>query len=157
MIDYFKKNFFCCFIKSKNNNDSNQTFSKNKFKNLVNSVISLNKNNKNKENICRICNKEFQNEEKICHCLVKDELHPNSKEVQLKIYDKYIHNNNMIHEAIHIDKNHDKLNYLVNNIYDIVEKSSLNEDLTPKRLEKVKENLVNEICIHIEDYINKEV
>lgn len=153
MIHYIKKYFFCCFTNNDQLKENNKNFLNNPFKNLVNSVISL---NKNKENICKICNKEFQNKEKICDCLVKDELHPNSKEVQLKIYDKYMNNNNIIHEAIHIDKNPDKLICLVNNIYDIVEKSSLNEDLTPKRLEKVNENLVNEICVHIEDFINRE-
>lgn len=153
MVTFIKKYLFCCFKKNKR-----ETTQKNTFTNLVNSVISLG-SFKNKiifDNICKICNNEFTTENKHCDCLTKDELHPNFKETELKIREKYIHNSNIINEAIHIDKNPDKLIFLVNDIYDIVEKSTLNEDLTPQRLEKVKENLINEICVHIEDYIKNE-
>lgn len=140
---------------------SQPIYQSNRFKNLVNTVISLGsltsfKNKLNNEIICKICNKEFNNEDKICDCLCKDELHPNSKETQLKIREKYIHNSNTIHEAIHIDKNPDKLVHLITDIYDIVEKSTLKNDLTPKTLKKIEENLINEICVHIEDYIKNE-
>ncbi len=147
-----------------NNNNTTDTQSlspRNRFKNLVNNVISLgsfrhSKNKLNSDNHCKICNKEFNNENKICDCLAKDELHPNHKETEIKIREKYIHNINAIDKAIHIDKNPDKLIHLVNDIYDIVEKSTLKDDLTPKTLEKIEENLINEICVHIEDYIKEE-
>ncbi len=145
-----------------NINENNKPLSPtNRFKNLVNSVISLGsfKNSKNKlnnDNYCKICNKEFINENKSCDCLAKDELHPNNKETKVKIYEKYINNKDVIHQAIHIDKNPEQLAILISDIYDIVEKSTLKEDLTPKTLEKVEENLINEICVHIEDYIKNE-
>lgn len=152
----------CCLQKKSAslniNEQEKQIHITNGFTNLVNSVISLG-SYKNKiilDNICKICNKELSNKNESCDCLTKDELHPNFKQTELKIREKYIHNRNIINEAIHIDKNPDKLVLLVNDIYDIVEKSTLNEDLTPKRLEKVKENLINEICVHIEDYIKNE-
>ncbi len=144
-----------------NNSDNESLSSKNTFKNLVNNMISLgsfrnSKNKLNNDNCCKICNKEFNNENKICDCLAKDELHPNHKETEIKIREKYIHNIDVIDKAIHIDKNPDKLIHLVNDIYDIVEKSTLKDDLTPKTLEKIEENLINEICVHIEDYIKEE-
>jgi hypothetical protein len=169
MSNFLQKYLFCCFkskhslnielVNTSNNLETNIPYSPNNtLKNLVNSVISLSSftNKLNNENICKICNKEFNNEDKICDCLAKDELHPNYKETELKIREKYIHNTNVIEEAIHIDKNPDKLILLVKDIYDIVEKSSLKKDLTPKTLEKIEQNLINEICVHIEDYITKE-
>ncbi len=175
-MTYFYNCLFSCFKNNEkklptlnieltnniNNTTDTQSLSpKNKLKNLVNNVISLGslKNNKNKlnnDNHCKICNKEFNNENKICDCLAKDELHPDHKETEIKIHEKYIHNSNVINKAIHIDKNPDKLLLLVNDIYDIVEKSTLKDDLTPKTLEKIEENLINEICVHIEDYIQEE-
>jgi hypothetical protein len=169
MINFLKKYLLCCLFKKKEKEEKvkkieltskeEPLFPTNRFKNLVNNVISLGsfKNSKNKlnNNSCKICNKEFNNENKICDCLAKDELHPNSKEAELKIREKYINNSNIINEAIHIDKNPDKLTLLINDIYDIVEKSTLKEDLTPKSLEKVEENLINQICVHIEDYIKE--
>jgi hypothetical protein len=174
---FFKKCLPFCILKNKKENKKNENENENeikeltsvdksdllptnRFKNLVNNVISLGsfKNSKNKlndNNSCKICNKEFIDENKDCDCLTKDELHPDSEQTQIKIKEKYIHNSDIIHKAIHIDKNPDKLTLLVNDIYDIVEKSTLKEDLTPQRLEKVKENLINEICVHIEDYIKE--
>jgi hypothetical protein len=144
-------------IKNEENNkkEENNIKGKNTFRNLVNNVISLGsfRNNKEKNNICKICHKPFNNDKNICHCLKNNDLHPNNKETTNKIREKYVNNNQIINEAIHIDNNPDKLVLLINDIYDIVEKSSLNDDLTPKTLEKVKENLVNQICINIENYI----
>ncbi len=176
-MNYFKKCLPSCLFKkeisnvniefvenisNKNNEKSKDLPENNIFKNMMNNMISFDsfKNSKksiNEENICKICHTEFVNENKICDCLVKDELHPDHKETKIKIYEKYIHNNEIINQAIHIDKNPEQLTILINDIYDIIEKSTLKDDLTPKRLEKAEENLINQICIHIEDYIkNKE-
>ncbi len=154
MLIWFKKCLPCCL---KENNLTQSETSTNKIKRLVSSVsFGSFSNNKITNIICKICNKEIHHEKKSCDCLTKDELHPNSKEVEMKIREKYINDHNTIQQVIQIDKNPDKLLYLVTDIYDIVEKSTLNDDLTPKRLEKVKENLINEICVHIEDYIKNE-
>lgn len=168
MITFLKKKLFtsCIHNYDKNNYDQNKNeLSLNielPHNSKSNTSISLNNTFKNSKNIlnlndiCKICDKELNNENKICDCLSKDELHPNHKETKIKIREKYIYNNQIIQEAIHIDKNYDKLSLLVEDIYDIIEKSTLKEDLTPKTLEKSEENLINEICVHIEDYIKKE-
>ena len=127
----------------------------NSFTNLVTNMISPFRNNKNiieSQNICKICNKEFINENKICDCLKKN-IHPSTKETEKKIKENYILKQELVHQVIHIDKNPEKLVYLINDIYEIVERSSLHEDLTPKTMAKMKENLVNEICVNLEDYI----
>ncbi len=158
------KNFiFSCFSKKNEKKDKEIKDTKeikdgkeiSKFRSLVNTVISMSSfKNKNKNNnLCKICNKAFNNDNNICDCLKNNDLHPNNKETNNKIREKYINNNQVINKIIHIETNPDKLVSLINDVYDIVEKSSLNDDLTPKTLEKVKENLVNQICINIENYI----
>jgi hypothetical protein len=103
---------------------------------------------------CKICNREFTNKEKICHCLKSDE-HPNQEETEKKIKEQYQEKKELIHQVVHIDKNPEKLVHFINDIYELVERSSLHEDLTPKRMEKVNENLVNEICVHLEDFMKE--
>ena len=160
--------FFCCKNKEDENNrkkDLNvdmivSTPPKNptrfqSFMNMaVNSILG-NKSTVHHEDRCRVCKKEFKSESKICNCLI-EEAHPTNRETKKKIHEKYIQNQELVHKMAHIDKNPEKLIHLVNDIYEIVERTSLQEDLTPKTMAKVKENLVNEICIHLEDYIPDE-
>ena len=103
---------------------------------------------------CKICGREFTNKEKICHCLKSDE-HPSHEETEKKIKEQYQEQKELVHQIVNIDKNPEKLVHFINDIYELVERSSLHEDLSPKRMEKVKENLVNEICVHLEDFVKE--
>ncbi len=156
LCNFFFKNQDTQQIELSNvSNVSNVPKSPNRFKNLVSNMVSSFRNSKNNvisQNVCKICNKEFTNENKICDCLKKD-IHPTTKETEKKIKEKYILQQELVHETIHIDKNPEKLVHLINDVYEIVERSSLHEDLTPKTMAKMKENLVNEICVHLENYV----
>ncbi len=137
-----------------NNNDIKNKMSSSSILSFVMSPFKSNKNLSNVSTHCKICNEEFSNEDKICDCL-KSRSHPNNKETDKIIKEHYIQKKELFQQVLHIDKNPEKLTHLVNDIYEIVERSSLHEDLTPKTLAKVKENLVNEICVHLEDYMKE--
>ena len=148
MVNSCWKFFFTCKNKSESESENKVTY----FQTFMNMASNSFQRNKNKIiDTCKICNKELK-EDEVCHCL-KNNIFPNKKEVSEKIKEEYIQKEAVIKEVIHIDKNPEKLTHFVNGIYDIVEKTSLKEDLSPKSMEKVKENLVNEICIHLEEYI----
>ncbi len=100
---------------------------------------------------CKVCDRELKSGE-ICHCL-KTNPHPTEKETKEKIQEQYLQKSEIVKQIAHIEKNPEQLIHLVNDIYDIVEHSSLHDDLTPTSMAKVKDNLVNEICVHLEDYV----
>ena len=151
--------FMCCFSKSVHMpsvEEKEETSSKpSHLKSFMN--MAMNSFRGSKSNIqtlpiqCKVCNRELKSGE-ICHCLQMN-THPNNKETNEKIKEQYIQKSEIVKQIAHIDKNPDQLIHLVNDIYEIVERSSLHEDLTPKSMERVKENLVNEICVHLEDYV----
>jgi hypothetical protein len=126
-----------------------------RFQSLVKMAVNSFRSNKTSiitDDQCKICKKKYNNDEKVCNCLI-EETHPTNKETKAKIHEKYMNQQELVNQIIHIDKNPNKLVHLVNDIYEIVERTSLQEDLTPKTMAKVKENLVNQICVHLEDYI----
>jgi hypothetical protein len=141
-------------LRSPRNSPSPKLDKKLSFKNLVNYVTNSVKKSKNLENCCKICLNEFKDSNRICHCL-KEDIHPTNIEVKKHISENYDANKKLIQDTINIDKNPEKLVQLVNDIYELIDKTPLKDDVTPKTLNKMKNNLVNEICLHLDEFIQE--
>ena len=123
-------------------------------KNLVNFVINNVKKSKNLENCCKICLNEFKDNTRICPCL-KEDIHPTNNDVKKHIAENYDNNKKLIQDTIQLDKNPEKLVKFVNDIYELIEKTPLKDDVSPKTLNKMKNNLVNEICLHLDEFVQE--
>ncbi len=105
--------------------------------------------------ICKLCQQPLKEGENICHCLI-EEMYPNNKQTNQQIREQYLQNRELIQNVTHLDQHPEKLVKFVEEVYQIIEKSALKEDLSPASMAKAKENLVNHLCTHLEDIIVEE-
>lgn len=105
--------------------------------------------------ICKLCQQPLKENENVCHCLV-EEMYPNNKETNQQIREQYLQNRELIHSVTHLEHHPEKLVKFVEEVYHIIEKSAIKEDLSPASMAKAKENLVNHLCTHLEDIIVEE-
>ena len=120
----------------------------------MNSMLSLRKKKKEDTRlICRLCEKEITTENKKCTCLESEE-HVNGRELR-KILQHDFHDQEKsrhIHNVLHLEAQPDKLSKFISQIYDVVERTRLSEDLSPKSFRHLEENAVNEICMNLENF-----
>ena len=116
------------------------------------SLVNLLRGKKKHNNICKLCNQAIDEEKKVCFCLEQRE-HPDNVEVKNIINQKY--DRNTLNEVIQLDRDPLRLSHFVDNIYELVEHTPLRNDLTPKTMGKLKDNMVNEICTHLEEFVKE--
>ncbi len=105
--------------------------------------------------ICKLCQQHLKEGESVCHCLI-EEMYPNNKVVNQQIREKYLENSELMYSASHIDQHPEKLVRFVEEVYQLVEKTAIKEDLSPASMAKAKENLVNHLCTHLEEILVEE-
>jgi hypothetical protein len=105
--------------------------------------------------ICKLCQQSLKDGENVCHCLI-EEMYPNNKQTNQQIREQYLQNRELIQNMTNIDQHPEKLVKFVEEVYQIIEKSSLKDDLSPASMAKAKENLVNHLCTHLEEIIVEE-
>ena len=105
--------------------------------------------------ICKLCHQPLKVDETVCHCLI-NEMYPNNRETNQQIREQYLQNRDLIQSVTQLEHHPEKLVKFVEEVYHIIEKSAIKEDLSPASMAKAKENLVNHLCTHLEEIIVEE-
>ncbi len=115
----------------------------------------MKKKDTNEVYICKLCHQPLEEGEKVCHCLIQ-EMYPNNRQTNQMIREQYLQNRELIHSVTHLEHHPEKLVKFVEEVYQIIDKTTLKEDLSPASMAKARENLVNHLCTHLEEIIVEE-